>query len=396
MSRTINKDEALNILKVAYLSRDLRMPNKKISECLGISPPTVTRRLAAARKRGWLQEILKVPDEFRDMRRFFPNPMLEMELLRRFHGQLDKVTIVPSGEEREISREHVVEATARLLEKELDAGEHILAVNWGKANKMISEALRPTDKKRDKLSVIPIFGDLGLFRDDPNYQESITFFANTIAYLFAQKMKAPEPTRISFPGIMPAPFFDKSNDDADLNPKDIDRFLDRFLMCDRSYQEIFLEETGLIYQADTLVSSIGALDESGTWYQYAGILDRSSREAAESEFELLKNCGVIGDIAQHFYTFVTKEGPVGKRDEKIERINKRVIALKPDHLIHVATKHRESQKKHGLGVVIPIAGKHKAEICITAIRINAVNHLLCDEELGKEIIKILDSEDVTE
>jgi DNA-binding transcriptional regulator LsrR (DeoR family) len=52
-----------------------------------------------------------------------------------------------------------------------------------------------------------------------------------------------------------------------------------------------------------------------------------------------------------------------------------------------------AEEPKGLGLVIVNAGKHKARVTIAAM-LSGINHLIIDESLGQEIIRILNDEDL--
>lgn len=367
--------EVLQTLMICYLYASLNMTYEEISDYMGISIATVGRRISAGKKAKWLEErlIFKHPKEFDDISDYiYSNALLGKRICRRFPGQVDRITIVPSGPDLPTTQCHAAFATARLLEETL-VGNHILGVNWGSTSFAVANALAPP-KLNHNLTCVPVFGNLGLPSGRRARERSLSYESSGVAYLIAQKFGAPEPVPLSFQAFIPPQFAGKDPDE---------KIIMRYIENDSSYQEIFDKE-GLINKIDTLVTSIGSLDTDSAWFRFEEFHNMNP----DPEFRKLKQAGVVGDIGQHF---VTEKGFVPNPPKSIADINKRVIGLQlKEHLVGLVERHRKEPQK-GAGLMIVTVGKKKAQITIAAIR-TGVNHLIIDEDLAKEVLRLLGDE----
>jgi DNA-binding transcriptional regulator LsrR (DeoR family) len=371
--------EVLDTLKICHLHADLGMTYQDISKYVGTSIATVGRKIKVAKEDGWLIDRVSfvVPEEFQDIQNYFKSmPDLEKCILDRFNDRLDKITIVPSGANQADALKYATAAAAKLLEEKL-TGNNYLGVNWGSTTLSIAETLRP-DKPNSKLICVPIFGNLGL-PDDAQYKETSLYESSRVAYLVAQKFKTTiEPIPLSFHAFIPIGVNEGS--------PEWNAIMD-YVKCDVSYEKVFGEKSGLIYEIDTMISGIGLLDAGVAWFRSINCASRSNRDP-KPELEKLRNLGVVGDIGQHF---VTEKGLISEPNPPIDEINKRIIGLDArKHFVGLVKKYHESKEpKMGAGLIIVAVGSHKAQITITAIR-TGINHLIIDENLAMEIIKIID------
>jgi hypothetical protein len=242
---------------------------------------------------------------------------------------------------------------------------------------MVGQAVQP-DRENPELVVVPVFGHLGLPEDDPEFSIAYTLESNNNAHTIAQKFGVYEHVRLSFRAFIPEEF---TKDTSDLE------VIKHYIESNVTYKQVFGEE-GKIHQLDTLISSTGVLDSRAAWVRFSALFGRHD---IEGELKDLRKAGVVGDIGQHF---VTIQGLEATPSKAIANINKRVIGLDAEkHFIGLVERHRQKEKPRGLGLVIINAGKHKAYITIAAMR-SGINHLIIDEELGQEILRILKDEEI--
>jgi len=378
--RVIDKD-VLDMLKICHQVIDLGMSYQQVADHIGISAPTVGRRLEKAKKLGWVKEQISfdIPEKYQEVQNyiFSANPELEYEILETFKGKIQDVRIIASTrgtEGEEISRRYAAAAAAYMFEELWRSNApNVVGVNWGRSLLAFAESLRVYPNR--ELAIVPLFGDSGVHWTHPRYEEATKYHSTRIAHLISRNYSAPEPIRLTFQALIPAKFAESES---------IREIIKQYIESDPSYQAVYGDD-GLINQIDTIVSGIGALDREGSWFNYIAYLDQAE---PEREFQRLSDLGVVGDIAQHF---VTQEGVVEDTHPAIDSINQRVIGIRPEHFIQLAERYRGSESAAGAGVIIIAVGQHKARVVIAAIRSGAVNHLVIDENLAREIKRLLNS-----
>ncbi len=373
--------EEYEVLRTAYLYANYEeLSQRDIAEYLGVSAPTVARRLKEARNRGWLFTSVQYrpPAYARDMARYFGDPRLQYALTSALksedlHDRLQRVEVIPSAGTPDKSRERCASVVARMVEKALRAGSHVLACNWGRTTEAIGRALRPATENPD-LEVVPIFGDLGVDPRDPQFAEAHKYYANQVAELIAERFGASIPARLTFKAFIP----------LDIQQEDLE-VIRRYVRADVSYQIVFgveddqgrLIEEGHIHRAGTILSGLGAIEKTNPWFQYAGVV------SGVDISRLRKH--IVGDIAQHFVTIEGVDAGLPEELEDVAVMNSRVVGLTPQHLQDVARKCANGSVE-GLGVVIVAGGAHKAEVTLAAVRSGVVNRLIAGQDLAEALL----------
>ena len=382
--------EEFDVLRCAYIYANYEtLTQREVADYLGVSAPTIARRLKEARERGWLLEsrAYRPPPHARDMSRYFGDPELQYALASLLashdvHGRLQRVEVVPLAEDWEQSRDRCANVAARQLEEALRSGKHVLACNWGQTTEAIARALRPATEN-EELKVVPIFGDLGVNPEDEQFTEAHRYYANQVAGLIAERFGASVPVRLPFKAFIPT-----SYEDPELG------VIKGYLSNDISYQLVFGEKrsqdepAGYIHRAGTLISGVGALEERNAWFKYTQRVATPAEPPMEpQDLKPMEEAGIVGDIAQHFVTIDGVDAGLPAGLEKVAAMNERVVGLEPKHFQEVARRHVED-KVPGLGVLIVAGGSNKAAVTLAAVRSGAVNHLIVDQELAAAVLAL--------
>ena len=367
-----NTDEVSQILRAAYLYTEFNMSNQEIADYLKTSQPTISRRLKEARLRKWLIEkpSLNWPEEMMDRREAIcDNVDLEKKILSLSKGNISIVRVCPRGKDDKNMHEYIAAAAAKLIEEHLASGKHKIGVNWGFTLFEMAQRLKPI--RNPDISVIPIFGDLGL----PSSDNARRYDSSNIARLVAQRFHLKnDPIRLTFQAIIPESCIGEI--------ETIKQYLNE---GDTSYREVFggKGEAGLIGEIDTLITSIGALTEDTLWRHYLPEFKNYSL------LNKLRTKKVVGDVGQHFLI-----QDVGK-DGEVDEINRRINGLKLEHFSMLAEHHRKirnvtNPKNIGLGVVVLASGNiDKTEIVLEAIKRKLLNVLILDEDQAKKVIETM-------
>jgi len=383
--------EEFDVLRTAYIySHYEDMSQRQVADYLGVSAPTVARRLREARDLGWLYEavVYRPPPHAREMARFFGDPALQHALAALLaghdvHGRLEHVEVVPVAEDWEKSRERCANHAARQLEETLRNGEHVLACNWGRTTEAIARALRPATENPD-LEVVPIFGDLGVDPRDPQFLEAHKYYANQVAGRIAERFGGRVPARLPFKAFIPLSYEEPELD-----------IIRGYLRNDISYQIVFgregddgeLQEEGYIHRAGTLISGVGAVEQRNAWAQYTQLMTADVGPRIEADdLDHMRAGGIVGDIAQHFVTIDGIDAGVPADLPRVAAMNERVVGLEPEHLQEVARRHAEDEGT-GLGVLIVAGGAAKAGVTVAAVTSGAVNHLIVDQDLAGALVE---------
>ena len=160
----MDDDRILKIARFYYLED---MPQKEISRKLNISIATVSRSLALAKQRGWVEIQVKDPSrEFRE---------LEISLEKTY--DLKECIVVPSFVKRENTLKALAASMDGLLPRVLKPGG-ILGVSWGETLKGLGETLGGHPNL--KTDVVPIIGAMGKIETG--------VYPNAIAQVYASKL----------------------------------------------------------------------------------------------------------------------------------------------------------------------------------------------------------------
>ena len=375
MNKFSNKEteESYRILRVAYLYSQFGMSNQEVANYLNISQPTVSRRLKEARNKKWLIEKPTIcwPEELKHIQSsVYDNLDLGNKIIELSNGTISKVRVCPPEFTNNNFHEYVATATAQLIEDQLSSGEHIMGINWG--NTIYEMALRMNPFENPNLTIVPIFGDLGL---SSNHQAR-RYDSSNLARLIARRVNSKiDPIRLTFQAIVPRKFLEEI--------EIIKKYLQE---GDTSYGEVFgtKDKKGLINEVDTIITGVGALSEDTLWYHYLPEL----KDNKYSVLKALEDKGVVGDVGQHFLS--RDRG----NDKSIDEINHRVNGLMVEHFSNLAEKHRRNsnnipQERMGLGVVMAVSGNNKARIVLEAIKRNLVNTIILDETQAINVIQLI-------
>lgn len=422
-----------------------------IANILGISHATVGRRIKYAEEKKWIKTSFSPPSEYEGLMHYLLSvPGLVDELKKRFKGYIEEIIVVPKGKNESETRENVIRMAAFLVEMNLDSIECI-GFNWGYTTLSLVRTLTPS-KPRHHLVCVPIFGLLGLTRGQKSYRTPSTYESTRITSLFAEKVQSLEPISVTFRAFIPETFENsqdikkyieddvtyqeifgqKLNSNSESSSANLfyfesqktlqekldnttfplpDELLGEFKkenieLSNNSIisvkvkgaewrvadnQQVFvIKKDGnilsvlkpiLMEELDSIVTSIGTLDHRSLWYRFAS-------RSPEDTLQELKDARIIGDIGQKLVTIKGLDEPV---NEKIEKINNRVVGLRPEkHFRNLSEKHRIYKK--GMGLCVMSDGRRKARITISTILSRLPNILIIDEDLAIELIKIHDNE----
>jgi DNA-binding transcriptional regulator LsrR (DeoR family) len=383
-----------------YLSKGFTQ--KDIAGILGKSESLVSRAVAGARDRGWLKyDIRGIPPEYLEVLPvFLHEPVLASQILQTFPG-LQRCTIVPgpflfqeplsSGGSPVTSttpagdqlKQLVFAAAAERLKALLtQCPEQTLVVGWGRTvNRVIHylHELRPVSDPQgsafDSLRIFPFLGNFSLSRElsietdsslsreviETVFQISIRFSANTNARLLSILLNQKIPPRplltIAILKISPEaleccqPVFEADQTLMDLYGK--------------FWQP--RNRSGAIWQADTLITSVGGtgLPEEGTFRALGYVLKGNSRFTSDI-------AGILFD-------------PKGKPVDLEKRY---LVGPRLQHLLHIAQRHRTAKDPApGAGVLVVASGAEKVRPLTILARQNFINELITDEQTALGMLK---------
>lgn len=389
---TRDKEAALCLVVAYYLSKGFTQ--KDIAKnILGKSESLVSRAVAGARQRGWLKyDIGGIPPDYTEILPAFLNePFLAQKILQAFPG-LQRCTVVPgpfffhenlesthavSPPPWAINAEQLVFAAAaeRLKAHLAQCPKQILVVGWGGTVNQVIRDLRdlwPDAEQQgsafDSLIIYPFLGNFSLSRElssatdkrvsradkEKAFQMSIQFSANTnsrlLSLLLGQKIPPRPLLTIAILEVSPEaleccqPVFKADQTLMDL------------------YGEFWEDDdtSGAIWQADTLITSVGGTGRpEENIYRALGYIPKDDEEFT------VDIAGILFD-------------PDG---QPVDLDKRYLVGPRLQHLLHLAQRHRAAgEAAAGAGVLVVASGASKVRPLTILARQNFINELITDEQ----------------
>jgi DNA-binding transcriptional regulator LsrR (DeoR family) len=402
---TGNKDIFLRLAVSFYLSMGLSQ--KDIALILCRSESVVSRAVSDAKQKRWLKvsyDINGIPLRYR---RLLPLclsvPSLREKLLNKF-PQIENCTVVPGPNffQKELGRsDHAVPYASASQEGELHAllakaaAERLVTIissfpcqtiliGWGYTiNRLLENTHFPERKRPDQkgssfesLQILPILGNFSIGHapgsnknlDDNEakkaYEIFIRYSANANARILSMRCGQSLP---------PKPLLTVALLDA--GPEELELCKPVFL-ADHALMELYgkfwdpEDRSGKIWEADTLVTSIGTSAYPEDFVYRALGYDVAGREAKFS-----------GDIS----------GVLFDEDGKPIKVDKgQLVGLRLDHILHIAKRHRqlcyEGEKLKGAGVVVVAAGEEKVSPLFSLAQNGFINELITTERTAEMLL----------
>ena len=370
-------DHDKEVLAAAYLSAQ----NYTALQALAIfrengigvtSEPAFGRRVKEAEDRGWLQHI--VPEEL-----FSPDIMTEIREMTCRRGLEDKlkglsprlrsVSVFYSGsqgtrpEDWDIRLKYHSAFAARKVVRLLEQSQNV-GVAWGHQVASIVSALASIGVKKalPKIRFIPTSGE-PLRGPSSSPERGSTSLVAQLHRRFGNESERP----LSLAGVAAviSDVFEGAAREAVL----------RYIHDLGDYRRIFLgtESTEpLVSQIDTMLASVGSLDQGWTMYQSA--LVQTGGISRERLTEL-----VAGDIAGALVKTRKRKLSPGEENEFLKIVESwSGICITP-HLLSIATNAISTGKP---GVVVVAIGKNKANILLEVLKMGLINELIIDHDLA--------------
>jgi DNA-binding transcriptional regulator LsrR (DeoR family) len=242
------------ITKVAKLYHESHLRQPEIAERLNISQSRVSRLLKQAADNGIVRTVVIPPDGLYSD--------LEQELVERF-GLLDAVVAVPVADDEQSTLAALGSAAAQYLQATLGEHERLGISSWSSTLLATVNSMSPSATVKLADAVVQVLGGVGR----PEVQVQANHLTGQLA-----RVTGGDPAFFTAPGIVGS----KAARDA--------------LMDDRYLSDVIGEWRGLT----TLLAGIGTLEPSP-------LLASSGNAVDESERELLRASGAVGDVCLQFF-----------------------------------------------------------------------------------------------
>lgn len=208
---------------------------------------------------------------------------------------------------------------------------------------------------------------------EPSFSEETTPYTHLASTLAADLVKTtcPQATHYELPIFASIP--------GDFTPTQCE-LIRQLVQKIAAYRKVFGDgggKLGLANQVDVVVTSCGAATEEFTdpWLTHRLIAEGWTKKEWHKH--------IVGDLGG---TLFPKDG--GMSSKEVKDINDRWLGCKKIHLKKCADSAARSKGKR-IGVFVIAHGKSKAAVLAQAIRENCLNELVCDDDLGAELLRQL-------
>jgi len=380
--------DELEIQAAAYLSSH-NHTQKEIADFLSLSQPVVSRVVKRAREEGYLKET--GPEFVRT--NISEQRMLEIQARiapRKLANELNEFAIkndlpfIPavrvfptpylssSKETFTLRTEDFGRVAAGYAAELLLRSRGCVGVSWGTtvANLAtgISANCRVAARKPNPIMFVPLCGEpLGL--------TGTHFSASTLAAKLDGVLNGGTTHSHSLaavPALIPKTF---STNEISIIRKLIGHV--------EAYKKIFagasrrnIHEEPLIDKLDTILASVGAAETTLGWGH-----DELGRTAGFNRSDLKEL--IIGDISG---VLIPKPKLRDADKKKLIRIEERWTGIREDHIRNCALRAKRDKTT---GVIVSTIGRNKAAIVLECVKRGLINHLLIDQDLADELVRLL-------
>ncbi|HQZ68190.1 MAG TPA: hypothetical protein PLY87_24035 [Planctomycetaceae bacterium] len=170
--------------------------------------------------------------------------------------------------------------------------------------------------------------------------------------------------------------------------------IEEYLGLTSAYQEIFVGNRGQKPLADELhmiVASAGSPNFPGRFLSPEVIrhclADTEQSPGPELEKAVLES--VYGDIAGVVFRKEKNKASSVEATKALDSLSQRWTGIKQRHLVSCAELARSGE---GIGVVVFVIDKSRAEVVLEAIRMGVITHLVTDLSLARELDRLVTSQ----
>lgn len=366
------------VKKAAYLA-STGCSQKRIAALLDTSQATVSRLLAAARRRNWLvtecrlsaedrhriaRELFKEGDELlHSLQALSPGPDVPLRYLSIIPLDSAKATAVPGKHQLAAFGKNVAPQILKQFREMRDVG-----VAWGKTVASVVAALaqqNPSLPNRNRAPVVffPLCGEPMDF--------AVSRFSSSVSASRLHEFFSGERESTISLGPIPAriPRGFSSTEQAVIR---------RFIEHSKAYTAVFRNEDCLANRMDSMITSGGTFESRS--YDDLWLRDTARAEGLSSA-QLAKY--TIGDIGG---AFVPRAGLTRRQSERFEEIAARWTGVTLEQIRNCAMR---ASSTNAPGVIFIAAGSAKVDIVHESIKEGLINRLYIDPSLASALLRRL-------
>jgi DNA-binding transcriptional regulator LsrR (DeoR family) len=383
----LTPEEVTNLRVAWYLSKGL--PQQEVADLVGKSPPAISRLVSKmTQENRWLRKttVFAPPEELGIDEQLLMAHLciadLGAALVEKYGQPLLACRVIPVEEqarEKPIVKQAVLIAATDRLEEIIKEGgskprPHLFFVGWGPTVNQIVSNLRPFKDSVRGLRLYPLLGTFSVrqnaihtkkdFEDDKAYQHSVAYSANKNAGILASRCSQVTPRALLIPAVIAA---NKGQPVEGYRP---------VFEADMALMETFgnfwdpADRGGAIWEADTLLTSIGDADRSPAKV-FCRLMGYTEPMPAN----------LAGDIAG--LAFDRAGMPLTAQD-------RRITGLRLEHIKAVARRFAATNpaKRCGAGVMVASSEVEKIAPLDVLLRNGFLNELIIDEFTARALLAI--------